>query len=98
MLAEQFGAAVLTIGLGVARLASVDQDGVEDRAYRLRYNRLQNECDAVSYTSAVSTGLAGLALGSGPKLFRFGRWASVGFGIGVLGHTAFSTFINPKEY
>lgn len=34
--------------MGIGRYMTIDQEGLEDRVYRLHYNELQNRCDKLS--------------------------------------------------
>ena len=71
--------------LGVARVSTLDADGIYDRAYRLKYNQGQTRTDVfANCAGAVGAGAAAAALGV--NLTNVGGGAGIGIALGVLLH------------
>ncbi|KXZ44118.1 hypothetical protein GPECTOR_73g639 [Gonium pectorale] len=82
--------------LGVLKCTQIDQEGFEDRAYRLHYNQGQNRTDAFSAAGAA-VGLAAAALllprGAPPLSYAMAAAgvSAVGTALGVAAHVASSS-------
>lgn len=76
-----FGA--IGTGLAIARLESVQPDGLEDRAFRLKFNETQNKIDRALALGAGG-GLVLGALGATLQGGRVPRGASCGVPVGML--------------
>lgn len=88
------GGAALSVLLYAGKRATIDREGVEDRVYRLHYNRSQRRVD--SYTAAGATaGLAAAALmlrvrdpdsGARPPAMAMAGGAALGCAAAVVAH------------
>lgn len=71
--------------LGTARVITLDDDGIYDRAYRLKYNQGQTRTDVfANCAGAVGAGAAAAALGV--NLTNIGGGASLGIVAGLALH------------
>eukprot|EP00951_Prasinocladus_malaysianus_P013540 scaffold102481_cov43-Prasinocladus_malaysianus.AAC.1 len=59
---------VAVSALGAARVASLDTDGIQDRAYRLHYNEGQTRCDKFWMASTLVGAVLGYATGGAAKV------------------------------
>eukprot|EP00878_Enallax_costatus_P005898 GHUV01006187.1.p1 GENE.GHUV01006187.1~~GHUV01006187.1.p1 ORF type:complete len:203 (+),score=54.09 GHUV01006187.1:302-910(+) len=75
--------------LGALRVGQLDKDGLEDRTYRLHYNKGQNRTDTFAQVGAFGGLAAGALLlrgAAGATPFHYLGTASAGTALGVLAH------------
>ncbi|KAF6265351.1 hypothetical protein COO60DRAFT_1041021 [Scenedesmus sp. NREL 46B-D3] len=81
---------------GAVGVSNIDQDGLEDRAYRLHYNQGQNRTDVFAQAGAVAGLAAGAALLRGAanaSALHYLGCSSAGAASGILLHV----LTRPKE-
>eukprot|EP00882_Tetradesmus_deserticola_P005804 GHRQ01006111.1.p1 GENE.GHRQ01006111.1~~GHRQ01006111.1.p1 ORF type:complete len:160 (+),score=40.05 GHRQ01006111.1:417-896(+) len=87
--ATTLGAFTLVAVAGAVRVSNIDQDGLEDRAYRLHYNQGQNRTDVFAQAGAAAGLAAGAALLRGAahaSALHYLGCSSVGAAGGILLH------------
>lgn len=93
-------ASIVSLGLGVGRLSSLDTEQIFNRSYRLSKNASQNRCDQFSFIGAGIGASASLLLlpGSVGIVSKVLGGAAFGMAGGVLAHVATSktTEISPN--
>ncbi|KAG2483971.1 hypothetical protein HYH03_017216 [Edaphochlamys debaryana] len=73
--------------LGAVKFSSIDEEGFEDRAYRLFYNKGQNRTDGFAAIGAAVGFAAAAVLARQSGLGALGG-AAVGTAVGVAAHVA----------
>ncbi|WIA30233.1 hypothetical protein OEZ86_000324 [Tetradesmus obliquus] len=94
--ATTLGAFVIVAIAGAVRVSKLDQDGLEDRAYRLHYNKGQNRTDLFAQAGAVSGLAASAALLRGAasaSALHYLGYSAAGAAGGILLHV----LTQPKE-
>ena len=89
-------ASIVSVGLGVGRLSSLDTEQIFNRSYRLSRNAPQNRCDQFSFIGAGIGVPVGLVLLPGPVglVSKVLGGAAFGMAGGVLAHVATSKAID----
>jgi hypothetical protein len=79
-----------------AKMKDMDQEGLEDRVYRLHYNKGQNRTDLFSQIGAAGgIGATAAMLKAAPLQVLGG--AAVGTAVGVAAHVATYALMSKKE-
>ena len=93
-------ASIVSVGLGVGRLSSLNTEQIFDRSYRISKNASQNRCDQFSFIGAGIGAPAAALLIPGPigVVSKLLGGAAFGMAGGVLAHVATSktTEVNPN--
>lgn len=77
------GAAAITYAMH----EKIDQDGVEDRAFRLKFNHVQNRLDRTELSCAAAGAAVGMVL-AGPRVRSALSGAVVGVLTSIVAHAA----------